>query len=115
MTRTEVPLARPVPPWAALLIAQLTGDRSHIVTSDELAGRLESACPEREFASAVRELVRLQWLVATRRRGAWVFVPPGDALLRDPYADLRAWIAVDHPVVALAGDSAAWHLGYLGR
>ncbi|MCB1006904.1 MAG: hypothetical protein KDB35_22165 [Acidimicrobiales bacterium] len=46
----------------------------------------------------------------------WAFVPPGQDEVVDPYLMLRGWRAKDPGVVfRLAGDAAAWHLGYLNR
>ena len=43
-------------------------------------------------------------------------VPAGEAGVSDPYIDLRAWEAREPDAVfALAGEAAAWHLGYLPR
>jgi hypothetical protein len=45
-----------------------------------------------------------------------VFLPPGTDDVAAPYLDLRGWRATDTEVeLCLAGDSAAWHLGYLNR
>lgn len=64
----------------------------------------------------IRGLMRLGWLRGVGVRGAWAFLPPGVAELHDPYLALRGWRAVDVDAdFALAGGSAAWHLGYLRR
>jgi AbiEi antitoxin C-terminal domain len=54
-------------------------------------------------------------LRVSRRKGVWVFVPPGETSIGDPYVDLRAWATDGAAVFALAGEAAAWHLGYLDR
>jgi hypothetical protein len=48
--------------------------------------------------------------------GVWEFLPLGETVSIDPYLPLRAWRADDPAAVfALAGEAAAWHLGYLDR
>jgi hypothetical protein len=49
-------------------------------------------------------------------KGAWAYLPPGEGTVSDPYVDLRAWKERDPGAVFfLAGEAAAWHLGYLDR
>ena len=51
-----------------------------------------------------------------RLRGVWAYLPPGEAEVIDPYIDLRAWrVRNPNATFALAGEAAAWHLGYLAR
>ena len=112
----EVPLARRVPRWAAPLVARLAQDRPSVLTRGDIAGYLHDMSPGRGVDATVRDLVRLGWLVSSHLRGVWSFVPAGDSVIMDPYLDLRAWRAKDPALVyALAGEAAAWHLGYLDR
>jgi hypothetical protein len=70
----------------------------------------------REVDATVKHLQRLGWLLPVHIRGVWAYLPPGDGGIIDRYIDLRAWKARDPDAVfALAGDGAAWHLGYLDR
>ena len=55
------------------------------------------------------------WLISAGRRGVRAFVAPGENEVTDPYVSLRAWAATPGVVFALAGESAAWHLGLLAR
>lgn len=111
----EVALDRRVPRWAALLIARLTQDRPAVLTRANLHDYLVEIGADRGVDSVIRDLVRLQWLRASRRKGVWSFMPPGETLVGDSYVDLRAWAAHDQATFALAGEAAAWHLGYLDR
>ena len=112
----EVPLDRRVPRWAAALVARLAQDRPSTLTRGDIAGYLDGIGSSREIDTTVRDLVRLGWLVSSHLHGVWSFVPPGESVIVDPYLDLRAWRAKDPDLVyALAGEAAAWHLGYLDR
>ena len=63
---------------------------------------------ERDIDATVRDLVRLGWLTASRRKGVWIYLPPGEESVADPYIDLRAWAARDDEAIfALAGEAAA--------
>lgn len=117
MTRTDddVQLDRRVPRWAAMLIGRLAQDQPEVLTREDLCGYLEEIGVDRGLEGAIRELVKLRWLRASRRKGVWLFMPPGETSVGDPYVDLRAWMARDAAVFALAGEAAAWHLGYLDR
>jgi hypothetical protein len=71
---------------------------------------------DRQPEGTARELRRLGWLVPLHVHGAWAYLPPGEDEVIDPYIDLRGWEARDpQAVLALAGEAAAWHLGYLDR
>ncbi len=112
----DVPFDRRIPRWAAPLVARLAQDRPAVLTRADIAGYLEETEPTRDTDAAIRELVRLDWLVSSHLHGVWLFAPPGEGISRDPYLDLRAWRAKDPSVVfALAGEASAWHLGYLDR
>jgi hypothetical protein len=118
MTRSDdehVQLDRRVPRWAAMLIGRLAQDQPEVLTREDLSGYLMEVGADRGVEGAIRDLVKLRWLRASRRNGVWLFVPPGETSVGDPYVDLRAWIARDAAIFALAGEAAAWHLGYLDR
>ena len=108
--------ARSIPPWAAGLIARLAQDRPPVVTRGDLARYLAELEDERDLDPTVRMLQQLGWLATLHVKGVWAFVPPGESEPTDPYLDLRAWRAREPDAVfALAGEAAAWHLGYLPR
>jgi AbiEi antitoxin C-terminal domain len=112
----EVPLARRIPTWAAPLVARLAQDRPSVLTRADMGGYLDEIGAVREVDATIQALVRLGWLVSSHLHGVWLFAPPGESVSGDPYLDLRAWSAKDPEVAfALAGEAAAWHLGYLQR
>ena len=113
---SEARIDRTVPSWAAMLLGQLAQDRPTVLTRDDLDTYLADGHMERDRDRVIRDLVRLDWLVGTRLKGVWAFLPPGETTTGDPYIDLRAWRAKD-PLArfALAGEAAAFHLGYLDR
>ena len=86
--REEVALDRRVPRWAAMLIARLTQDRPSVLTRDDVAGYLHEIDSAHDVDRVIRELVSLEWLVASRRKGVWVFMAPGETALGDPYVGL---------------------------
>lgn len=107
---------RRIPGWAAGLLARLARDRPAVVTRRDLEEMLAEAGSARQAGDTARELVRLGWLVPVHLRGVWAYLPPGEDEVVDPYVDLRAWQARDAgAVLALAGEAAAWHLGYVDR
>jgi len=107
---------RRIPGWAAGLLARLARDRPAVVTREDLVTDLRDAGWSRDVDRTVRELQRLGWFHPTHLNGVWAYVPPGEEEVIDPYIDLRGWRARDPGAVfALAGESAAWHLGYLDR
>jgi hypothetical protein len=107
---------RRVPTWAAGLLAGLARELPSVVTREDIAQRLEEVGSDRDVDRTVSELRRLGWLATLRVHGAWAFVPPGQEEVVDPYIDLRAWRARTSGLVfRLAGEAAAWHLGYLDR
>lgn len=113
---TQPQIDRRIPRWAAMLLARLAQDRPSVVTRDDIAGYLAEADSPREVDRTVSDLVRLGWLGTSRRKGVWTYLPPGEEEIIDPYVDLRAWAAGDPSATfALAGEAAAWHLGYLNR
>jgi AbiEi antitoxin C-terminal domain len=105
-----------VPRWAAPLVARLTQDLPSVLTRSDIESYLHELGMHREPEGTIRALVRLGWLRGTSSHGVWEFLPLGETLSTDPYLPLRAWRA-DEPeaVFALAGEAAAWHLGYLDR
>lgn len=109
-------IARPVPPWAAGLVARLSQDRPAVVTRDDLARYLTELGSARSVDDTIPDLQQLGWLSTLRLKGVWAFVPPGEDRPSDPYLDLRGWQARESDAVfALAGEAAAWHLGYVAR
>ncbi|MBI4728401.1 MAG: hypothetical protein HY775_02730 [Acidobacteria bacterium] len=107
---------RRIPGWASSLLARLARDRPSIVTRDTLATYLVEVKSQREVDRTIDELSRLGWLAPLHLKGTWAYLPPGEEEIIDRYIDLRAWKARDpEAAFALAGEAAAWHLGYLDR
>lgn len=102
--------------WAAGLLAGLARDQPRVLTRADITQRLAEAGSDRAVDRTIAELRRLGWLRPIGLHAVWAFVPPGHDTVVDPYLLLRGWRAKD-PSVAfrLAGDAAAWHLGYLNR
>ena len=99
--------ARPVPRWAADLVARLSRDRPAVVTRQDLVDYLTNLGATRHFERIVRDLQQLGWLSTLHLKGVWAFVPAGEEGTSDPYLDLRGWMARDlDAVFALAGASA---------
>ncbi|MBI4613875.1 MAG: hypothetical protein HY720_09720 [Planctomycetes bacterium] len=108
--------ARPIPKWAAGLLASLSRDRPAVVNREHLASYLAELAQERDLDQTVRDLQQLGWLATLHLKGVWAFVPAGESRPTDPYLDLRGWRAREPDAVfALAGEAAAWHLGYVTR
>jgi hypothetical protein len=115
LSRVE-PKTQRVPRWAAPLITRLTQDLPPVLTLADVATYLGELGTRREPEATIRALVRLGWLRGTSSHGVWEFLPLGETVSTDPYLPLRAWRAAEPDVVfALAGEAAAWHLGYLDR
>jgi len=115
MTETEE-VARPVPRWAAGLVSRLAQDRPAVVTRGGLAEYLEEQGADRDLDRTINDLQKLGWLETLHLHGVWAFVPPGETVTVDAYLDLKGWRARDPSAVfALAGEAAAWHLGYVAR
>jgi len=109
-------VARPVPRWAAGLISRLSQDRPTVVTRLDLGDHLEELGDARGLDRTINDLQKLGWLATLHLQGVWAFVPPGESVTVDPYLDLKGWRARDPlAVFALAGEAAAWHLGYVAR
>lgn len=107
---------RRIPGWAASLLAQLARDRPSVVTRADIESDLKEMGSSRNVDHTVRELQRLGWLQPLHLKGVWAYLPPGEKEVIDPYIDLRGWKAREPGAVfALAGEAAAWHLGYLDR
>jgi hypothetical protein len=86
------------------------------VTKEDIETYLQEAGSDRGVTPTVRELQRLGWLAPLHLKGVWAYVPPGESQVLDPYIDLKGWKARDADAVfALAGEAAAWHLGYVDR
>jgi hypothetical protein len=107
---------RRIPGWASALVGGLTRDLPAVVTRDDIAQRAAELHLDRDLEATISELRRLGWLVALPIKGTWAFMPPGQAAVTDPYLPLRAWKARNRDAeFLLAGEAAAWHLGYLDR
>lgn len=107
---------RRIPGWASALLARLAQDGPDIVVRDDISTYLIEVKSSRSVDRTVEELTRLGWLESLHVKGAWAFLRPGEAEIIDRYIDLRGWKARDPGAVfALAGEAAAWHLGYLDR
>lgn len=107
---------RRIPGWASALVAGLARDLPAVVTREDIARRSTQAGLDRDLEATITELRRLGWLVGLPVKGTWAFVPPGQVAVSDPYLPLRAWHASDpEAAFVLAGEAAAWHLGYLDR
>ncbi len=108
--------SRPIPRWAAGLLAELSQTVPAVLTLERVKETLCTVGSTVSPESAVRSLVRLGWLEGVGLRGVWEFLPPGVEHRADPYVALRAWRALEpNSDFCLAGDNAAWHLGYLSR
>ena len=95
-------------------MTRLIETQPRIVTEKSMEALLEAS--QSAARHSIRGLMRLGWLRGVGVRGAWAFLPPGVGDLQDPYLSLRGWVAVDAGAAfALAGATAAWHLGYLRR
>lgn len=115
-TGSAVGADRRIPTWAAGLLAGLARDQPQVLTRADIAERLAEAGSDRAVDRTIEELRRLGWLSPIGLHAVWAFVPPGQDEVVDPYLVLRGWRAKDPSVVfRLAGDAAAWHLGYLNR
>ena len=99
-----------------MLLARLAQDRPTVVTRDDLAAYLAETGVERDLDRSIRSLVALDWLTGTHVQSVWAYLAPGETTTGDPYIDLRAWLAKEPATkLALAGEAAAFHLGYLDR
>ncbi len=107
---------RRIPTWAVGLHNRLAQDRPAVVTRADIGMYLAEVDSNRDVDDTVKHLQRLGWLVPVHLKGVWAYLPPGEEEITDRYIDLRAWMARDPDAVfALAGEAAAWHLGYLDR
>ena len=113
---TQPQVDRRIPRWAAMLLARLAqmAERHH---RDDVAGYLEEIDSTKGSRSDPERLgpPRLAQRFTTERR---VDTISRRARTRSsiPYVDLRAWAASDPSATfALAGEAAAWHLGYIDR
>lgn len=75
--------ARPIPRWAASLLARLTRERPAVVTRRDLAADVPEGDSQRE--RAIQKLQQLGWLKTLHLKGVWAFVPPGEAPSTDPF------------------------------
>lgn len=116
VVRSSVGPDRRIPRWASGLLGRLAVDRPAVVTRADIAAYLAESGAERDVERTTRQLQELGWLAALHLKGVWAYLPPGEGEIVDPYIDLRAWRARDADArFALAGEAAAWHLGYLDR
>lgn len=116
MASTTATADRRVPGWAAPILTRLFQDQPPVVTRDDMVALVDELELPRPADSVVRELRRIGWLQPLRTKGVWAVLRPGEAAPADPYIELRAWQAVhEDATFALAGEHAAWHLGYLNR
>ena len=107
---------RRIPGWAAGLLERLARDRPTVITREDIETNLKEAGSSRHVDPTIRELQRLGWLQPLHLKGVWAYLPPGEEEVIDPYIDLRGWmVRQSDAVFALAGEAAAWHLGYLSR
>lgn len=114
--RSSVGIDRRIPTWAAGVLARLAQDRPRVLTRADIGKYLAEAASDRDIERTIHELQRLGWITPLRLKGVWAYLPPGEAEVIDPYIDLRAWRARNPTATfALAGEAAAWHLGYLAR
>jgi hypothetical protein len=108
--------SRTISALAASLHERLARERPPVVTRADIGAYLEEIGSNRDVDVTVKSLQRLGWLVGVHIKGVWAYLPPGEEEITDRYIDLRAWRAQDpNAVFALAGEAAAWHLGYLDR
>ncbi len=81
-----------------------------------LAEYLAEVEADRSVDRTASDLQQLGWLSTLHLKSVWAFVPAGEPEPMDPYLDLRGWRARERDAVfALAGEAAAWHLGYVQR
>ena len=108
---------RRIPGWASALVGELARDLPEVVTRADVAQRSAEVRLDRNVEATIAELRRLGWLVGLPVKGTWAFVAPGQEAVTDPYLPLRAWQARTgrRAEFLLAGEAAAWHLGYLDR
>jgi hypothetical protein len=104
-----------VPASVAAVVDRLAQERPAVVTLADVDRYVADTGTTRSSRTVLRELVNAGWLTTSGRRGVWAFIPPGEDEVTDPYVSLRAWAATPGVVFALAGESAAWHLGLLAR
>ena len=91
-------------------------ERPAVVARRDIVAMLDDAGSPRDADRTVRELQRLGWFKPLHLKGVWAYLPPGEGDVIDPYIDLRGWLAREpNTAFALAGEAAAWHLGYLDR
>lgn len=108
--------SRTITALTASLHNRLAQDRPPVVTRADISAYLAEVGSNRDVDVTLKNLQRLGWLVGVHIKGVWAYLPPGEVQITDPYIDLRAWRARDPDAVfALAGEAAAWHLGYLDR
>jgi AbiEi antitoxin C-terminal domain len=109
-------LERRIPGWASALLARLAQDSPDVVTRDDVSAYLIEVKSPRGVDRTIEELSRLGWLAPIHLKGVWAYLPPGEDEVIDRYIDLRALRARDpQAIFALAGEAAAWHLGYIDR
>ncbi|HUY22526.1 MAG TPA: type IV toxin-antitoxin system AbiEi family antitoxin [Acidimicrobiales bacterium] len=114
-TRRAAP-GRRIPGALAALLATLARNRPQVVTRRDLEALIDEHGWDLDAERTARQLQRLGWFAPVHLKGVWAFLPAGEDDVTDPYIDLRGWRAREpEAAFALAGEAAAWHLGYLGR
>ena len=107
---------RRIPGSLAALLAALARNRPQVATRRDLEALIDDHGWDLDAERTARQLQRLGWFVPLHLKGVWAFLPAGQDEITDPYVDLRGWQAKEPKAAfALAGEAAAWHLGYLNR
>jgi hypothetical protein len=112
----RVAINRRIPGGLAAVLTFLARNRPHVVTRRDLEELIEENGWNLDAERTARQLQRLGWFAPVHLKGVWAFLPAGEDVVTDPYVDLWGWQAKEPDAVfALAGEAAAWHLGYLDR
>lgn len=115
-SRQEAAPGRRIPGALATLLATLSRDRPQVVTRRDLEALIDEHGWDLDAERTARQLQRLGWFAPVHLKGVWAFLPAGEDEVTDPYIDLQGWRAREpEAAFALAGEGAAWHLGYLDR
>ncbi len=107
---------RRIPGALATLLATLARNRPQVVTRRDLGALIDEHGWDLDAERTAGQLQRLGWFAPVHLKGVWAFLPAGEDEITDPYIGLRGWRAREpEAAFALAGEAAAWHLGYLDR